>query len=65
VHRPGAQALLDAADGAALVVVGSRGRGGFAGLVLGSTSEQVSRHAPCAVVVVRGTADATEEQGDL
>jgi nucleotide-binding universal stress UspA family protein len=48
-----ARVLLDHADGAALLVVGSRGHGGFAGLLLGSTSEPCARHAPCPVVVVR------------
>ena len=46
-------ALIDASDGAALLVVGSRGHGGFTGLLLGSTSEHCARHAPCPVVVVR------------
>jgi nucleotide-binding universal stress UspA family protein len=50
--------LLHAADGAEFVVVGSRGRGGFTGLLLGSVSRRVATHAPCSVVIVRGRADA-------
>jgi nucleotide-binding universal stress UspA family protein len=50
--RP-AHSLLTAADGAQLVVVGSRGRGGLRGLVLGSTSQALLHHAPCPVVVAR------------
>jgi nucleotide-binding universal stress UspA family protein len=45
-------ALLDIARGADLLVVGTRGRGGFSGLLLGSVSQQVSHHAPCPVVIV-------------
>lgn len=54
-HGPPAQALLEVAEGADLLVVGSRGLGGFRGLLLGSTSQQVITHAPCPVLVVRPT----------
>jgi nucleotide-binding universal stress UspA family protein len=48
-----AKALLDAAHGATLVVVGCRGHGGFVGSLLGSVSQHVVAHAPCPVVVIR------------
>ena len=48
-----AQQLLAAAEGADLVVVGSRGHGGFVGMLLGSVSQHVAAHAPCPVLVVR------------
>jgi len=50
-------ALLAAATshGASMVVVGSRGSGGFPGLQLGSTSQQLAQHAPLPVVIVRGS----------
>ena len=47
-----ARALLAAAEGAWMVVVGSRGFGGFKGLLLGSVSQQVAHHAPCPVLIV-------------
>ena len=49
---PAAEVLLRAAERADLLVMGSRGRGGFAGLLLGSVSQQSARHAPCPVVIV-------------
>lgn len=44
--------LLKAARNAELLVVGTRGRGGFAGLLLGSVSQQCAHHAPCPLVIV-------------
>jgi nucleotide-binding universal stress UspA family protein len=50
-------ALLDASEGAALVVVGARGLGGFRGMLLGSVSQQVLHHARVPLAVVRTTGD--------
>jgi nucleotide-binding universal stress UspA family protein len=50
-----ADVLLQEADDADLIVVGNRGHGGFASLMLGSVSHQVVQHAPCPVTVVRKT----------
>jgi nucleotide-binding universal stress UspA family protein len=48
-----APTLIERARGADLLVLGSRGHGGFAGLLLGSVSQQCVHHAPCPVVIVR------------
>ena len=58
-----APALLESAKGADLLVVGSRGRGSFRGLLLGSVSQQCVHHAPCPVVVVRYPERTTGRHG--
>lgn len=59
VHRRDrpAQALVEAADGARLLVVGSHGRGALGRLAFGSVSHAVVQQAPCPVAVIGGTAD--------
>ncbi len=50
--RP-ADTLMAVAEGASMLVVGNRGRGGFAGLRLGSVSQAIAHHSPCPLVIVR------------
>ncbi|MBV8996989.1 MAG: universal stress protein [Pseudonocardiales bacterium] len=51
IHQRPAAALIELGHQARMIVVGSRGRGGFARLLLGSISQAVLRHATCPVVV--------------
>ena len=52
LEGPAATALIASGEGADLLVAGSRGRGGFSALLLGSVSSACVHHAPCPVVVV-------------
>jgi nucleotide-binding universal stress UspA family protein len=58
VQGPAAKVLVEASAAADLLVVGTRGYGGFKGALLGSVSQQVTQHAHCSVVVVREKTDS-------
>lgn len=57
------EVLCDLAGSADLLVVGTRGRGGFAGLLLGSVSQRCAERSPCPVVVVPSKAPEQEGEG--
>lgn len=59
VEGNAAQVLLDASAGAELLVVGSRGHGGFVEALLGSVGQHCVQHATCPVVVIRGSVTGT------
>jgi nucleotide-binding universal stress UspA family protein len=59
------QALVSVSCGAALVVVGSRGRGHLRGTVLGSVSQAVMQHVRCPIAIVRGRGSATQRPADM
>ncbi|MBX3286450.1 MAG: universal stress protein [Actinobacteria bacterium] len=61
IDQPPARGLMDLGAEAEVIVVGARGRGGFAGLGLGSVSNRVARRAPVPVVVVRRNADVAAD----
>jgi nucleotide-binding universal stress UspA family protein len=63
LEGPAAKVLVEAARDADLLVVGSRGRGGFSGVLLGSVSFHCVSHATCPVVVVRGRPRSEESEG--
>lgn len=53
IEGPPASVLVDAARDADMLVVGSRGHGGFTALLLGSVSQQLAHHAPCPLLIHR------------
>jgi nucleotide-binding universal stress UspA family protein len=61
IEGAAAAVLVEVAEDADLVVVGSRGRGGLAGLLLGSVSQQVAQHARCPVVIHRHSGEVSSD----
>ena len=58
---PVAEAVTDSGAGASMLVVGSRGEGAFAAMILGSVSRYAATHATCPVVVVRDDSAASHQ----
>ncbi|TDN91605.1 universal stress protein [Microbacterium sp. BK668] len=56
VPGPAASTLIEESKTAGMLVLGSRGHGGFAGMMLGSVSSACAHHAHCPVLIVRGPA---------
>jgi nucleotide-binding universal stress UspA family protein len=63
VEGQAGQVLVHAAEGADLLVVGCRGHGGLADMVLGSVSQFCAHHAPCPVVIMRGKPSLCQPAG--
>jgi len=57
-----ADTLMEIAEDADMLVVGSRGRGGFRGLLLGSVSQQIAHHGCCPIVIVRPDLEVPVEE---
>jgi nucleotide-binding universal stress UspA family protein len=64
IHGQAAAVLEDASRSAALLVVGSRGHGEFASILLGSVSEFLATHAHCPIVIVRGDIERSDREGE-
>ncbi len=62
LQGPAAQVLIDESKHASMVVVGSRGHGGFAGLLLGSVSSAVAERSSCPVVIAHGALQLPETE---
>lgn len=57
--------LVEESERAGVVVVGTSGRGGFTGMLVGSTSVSLAAHAQCPIVVVRGAVDGLSGDGPV
>lgn len=64
VHGSAGRRMVEASEKASAIVVGNRGAGGFMGLRMGSTAEQIVRNAHCPVVVVPVDADDADDPVD-